>query len=132
MLLGLCGLCVGTYAVLDRTAPRVLALPMLALGVVAAAGGLVGAGSRVVRSRYRPDPWRLPEWLVLGSGVLAATVAVVAAQHDVLAAYPALDAWPPLTVTHLTVAALALAGGLAAPVPARADLAVVRPVAVAR
>ena len=72
MLAGLCGLCVGTYAVLDRTAPRVLALPMLAVGVVAAFLGLVGAGSRVTRSRYRPDPWRLPEWLVLGSGVAAA------------------------------------------------------------
>jgi energy-coupling factor transport system permease protein len=132
MLAGLCGLCVGTYAVLDRTAPRVLALPMLALGVVAALLGLVGAGRGVTRSRYRPDPWRLPEWLVLVSGVAVAGLAVVASHREVLAAYPAVDAWPPLVVTHLVVAALALAGGLAAPVPARAEAAVVLPVAVAR
>ena len=78
MLAGLCGVCVGTYAVLDRTAPRVLALPMLALGAAVALTGLVGAGSRVTRSRYRPDTWRLPEWLVLGSGIAAASIAVVA------------------------------------------------------
>jgi energy-coupling factor transport system permease protein len=132
MLAGLCGLCVGTYAVLDRTAPRVLALPMLALGVVAALLGLVGAGRGVTRSRYRPDPWRLPEWLVLVSGVAVAGLALVASDREVLAAYPALDAWPPLAVTHLVVATLALAGGLAAPVPGRAEAAVVRPVAVAR
>ena len=36
MLAGLCGLCVGTYAVLDRTAPCVLALPMLAVGAAVA------------------------------------------------------------------------------------------------
>ena len=34
MLAGLCGICVGVYAVLDHTAPRILALPMLAVGVL--------------------------------------------------------------------------------------------------
>ncbi len=32
MLAGLCGICIGSYAVLDLTAPRVLALPMLLVG----------------------------------------------------------------------------------------------------
>ena len=120
MLAGLCGLCVGTYALLDRTAPRVLALPMLALGVGTAVLGLAGAGSRVVRTRYRPDPWRLPEWLVLGSGAVAATLAVTASNRDLLASYPPLDSWPVLTLTHLAIAGAALAGGLAAPLPAQA------------
>ncbi|MBF4769151.1 energy-coupling factor transporter transmembrane protein EcfT [Nocardioides agariphilus] len=130
MLAGLCGLCVGTYAVLDRTAPRVLALPMLALGVVAALLGMVGAGRRVTRTRYRPDPWLLPEWLVLGSGAAAATLAVVASNRDVLAAYPAPDSWPALTVTHLAVAGIALLGGMAAPAPGGAEQAAVGPAAV--
>jgi energy-coupling factor transport system permease protein len=131
MLAGLCGLCVGTYAVLDRTAPRVLALPMLAVGAAVALTGLVGAGSRVTRSRYRPDRWRLPEWLVLGSGVVAASIAVVA-RRDLLAAYPTLDAWPVLTPIHLLVAGIALAGGLAAPVPVRAEAPVALPLVAAR
>jgi energy-coupling factor transport system permease protein len=132
MLAGLCGVCVGTYAVLDRTAPRVLALPMLAVAAVVALLGLAGAGSRVTRSRYRPEPWRLPEWLVLGSGVAAATLAIVVGRRELLAAYPTLDAWPVLTPTHLFVAGLALVGGLAAPVPVRAEAPVPLPVAVAR
>ena len=41
LLLGLCGICVGTYAVLDLTAPRVLAVPMLVGGAVAAFVGPV-------------------------------------------------------------------------------------------
>jgi energy-coupling factor transport system permease protein len=117
MLAGLCGLCVGTYAVLDRTAPRVLALPMIAAGVVAAFLGLVGAGTRVARTRYRPDPWRLPEWLVLAGGVAAAVLAVVAGHEEVLAAYPPLTEWPTLAPTHLVAVGLALAGGLASPGP---------------
>ena len=41
MLAGLVGVCVGVYAVLDKTAPRVLALPMLVVGVAVAIAGLV-------------------------------------------------------------------------------------------
>jgi energy-coupling factor transport system permease protein len=131
MLAGLCGVCVGTYAVLDRTAPRVLALPMLAVGVLAAVLGMVGAGTRVTRTRYRPDPWQLPEWLVLGSGVAAAAMAVVASQRDMLSAYPPLDAWPVLTLTDLVIAGVALLGGLAAPVPVRAEQALPHSIAAA-
>ena len=86
--------------------------------MVAAFLGLVGAGGRVARTRYRPDPWRLPEWLVLASGVAVATLAVVASHEDVLAAYPPLTGWPVLSLTHLVAVGIALAGGLAAPAPA--------------
>ena len=61
LVVGLLGICVGTYAVLDLTAPRLLAAPMLALGAVAAIAGLWSAGRRVERTRYRPDRWRLAE-----------------------------------------------------------------------
>jgi energy-coupling factor transport system permease protein len=123
MLAGLIGVCVGTYAVLDRTAPRILALPMLGVGVTAAVLGLLGAGSRVTRTSYRPDPWLLPEWLVLASGALAATIAVVSSSAAMLTAYPPLDAWPILTTTHLAIAGIALAGGLSAPPPVRVEAA---------
>ena len=72
MLVGLCGICVGVYAVLDHTAPALLALPMLALGVLVAVIGLASAGRQVQRSRYRPDRWRLPELVVAASGVVVA------------------------------------------------------------
>ena len=64
MLLGLCGICVGVYAGLDHTAPRVLATPMLRArrGRRGRAGWSL-AGRRVARTRYRPDPWRWPEFV---------------------------------------------------------------------
>ena len=121
MLAGLCGLCVGTYAVLDRTAPRVLATPMLAARRGGrAVTGLVGAGRHVTRSRYRPDPWRLPEWLVLAAGVVTAVLGVFASRHDLLAAYPPWTAGPILDPAAAAGVAVALAGGLAAPPPVRA------------
>ena len=60
---GLLGVCIGSYGLLDAGSPPALGLPLLLLGVVLAAGGLVVGGRRATRSRYRPDPWSAPEWL---------------------------------------------------------------------
>jgi energy-coupling factor transport system permease protein len=117
MLLGLIGVCVGAYAVLDPTAPRWLAAPMLVAGLMLAVLGLVSAGSRVRRTRYRPDPWLWPE------GVVAATGAVVAAagwwlnRHQVLIAYPSLDTVPQVSLLALVAVAAALGGALCSPPP---------------
>jgi energy-coupling factor transport system permease protein len=115
MLVGLCGICVGVYAVLDRTAPRLLALPMLAVGVVIAVAGLVSAGRQVQRSRYRPDHWRLPEVAVAASGVVTGVVGWYVAGHQPLIAYPPLDAVPQVSLLALTGIAVGLAGGLCSP-----------------
>jgi energy-coupling factor transport system permease protein len=69
---GLLGACVGIYGLLDGTASVWLGLPMLLTGMAVAAVGLHLGGRRSGRTRYRPDPWALPEWLVAGSGVVAA------------------------------------------------------------
>lgn len=119
MLIGLGGICVGTYAVLDTTAPRYLALPMLALGVVAAGAGLVSAGRRVERTRYRADRWRWPELAVAGAGVAVGAIGWWLAHHQLLVAYPLLDAVPPVSAAALLAAAVALAGALCSPLPAR-------------
>ena len=118
MLIGLCGICVGVYAVLDRTAPRYLALPMLALGVVAAVAGLASAGRQVERTRYRPDRWQAPELVVVGSGLVVGVVGWYVAGSQTLIAYPSLDAVPQVSVAVLLAAAVGLGGGLASPPPA--------------
>jgi energy-coupling factor transport system permease protein len=69
---GLVGICVGVYGLLDAGATRLLALPALGVGLVTACAGLMLGGRRTVRTRYRPDPWALPEWLVTASGVAVA------------------------------------------------------------
>ncbi|MEQ4205883.1 energy-coupling factor transporter transmembrane component T [Actinopolymorpha sp. B9G3] len=104
---GLMGICVGVYGLLDAGATRTLALPALGAGLVTACAGLMLGGRRTVRTRYRPDPWALPEWLVTASGVAVAASflwASIAGGGDLVASTV------PLTVPELpmipTVAAL--------------------------
>jgi len=113
LLLGLCGICVGIYAVLDVTAPRYLARPMLLAGASAAVAGLWSAGRRVQRTRYRPDRWRLPELLVAASGLVVAWVMSEVGDTEIFVAHPGVEVVPTLSV-------LALAGILAGLVPALA------------
>ena len=74
---GLLGVCIGVYGLLDGTTSAWLGLPMLLLGSALAAAGIAVGGRRTGRTRYRPDPWALPEWLVAGSGVVAAVAMFV-------------------------------------------------------
>ncbi len=117
MLLGLCGVAVGVYALLDHTAPRLLATPMLALGVTAAVAGLVLAGRRVGRTRYRPDPWRWPELAVMLSGIATGVVAWWVSGHQLVVAYPDLSSFPKVTLVALVGSVLGLAAVAAAPEP---------------
>ena len=87
----------GTYAWLDPTAPRVLALPMLGVGAVVAVLGLVSAGRRVQRTRYRPDPWRTPELVTVGIGLAVAVLGWYVGHTQVVVAYPGVDVMPYLS-----------------------------------
>jgi len=68
---GMLAVMVGVYALLDGAAPGALGLPVLATGSLAVAVALFAGGRRSTRTRYRPDPWLGPEWLVAASGVVA-------------------------------------------------------------
>ncbi|QNN52046.1 energy-coupling factor transporter transmembrane component T [Nocardioides mesophilus] len=114
MVVGLLGICVGIYAVLDLTAPRLLAAPMLVAGCLLALAGFVSAGRRVERSRYRPDPWRVAETAVAVCGLVTATVFVWVGRSHPLLMHPGLDEAPAVTVTLL-------AGILVAGIPAFAS-----------
>jgi energy-coupling factor transport system permease protein len=120
LLLALTGVCVGTYAWLDPTAPRLLALPMLGAGVVVAVLGLVSAGQRVQRTRYRPDPWRAPELLTVGTGIVVAVLAWTVSHTQVPVAYPGVDAMPYLSPLALAVGLVGMLPAVATPVPATA------------
>jgi energy-coupling factor transport system permease protein len=98
MVGGLCGVCVGVYALLDATTPRFLARPVLMLGVLAGVVGLVLAGRGVQRTRYRPDRWRLPELAVVACGVGTAVALWLVARESQSVAYPSVSppVWPQL------------------------------------
>ncbi|MFW6774017.1 CbiQ family ECF transporter T component [Nocardioides sp. CPCC 205120] len=116
LLGGLVAVAVGVYGVLDLTAPRWLALPVLAVGVVLCAAGTVAAGRRVTRTRYRAAPWRWPESVVLASGVAVLVGIRVVARTEPLVLTPSLLAAPALSALALASVLLGL-GALVAPAP---------------
>ena len=69
---GLLVLCIGVYGLLDDTATGPLGLPALVVGAMGIGAGLRIGSRRTGRTRYRPDPWALPEWLVTACAVVAA------------------------------------------------------------
>ncbi|MDZ5622946.1 energy-coupling factor transporter transmembrane component T [Nocardioides bizhenqiangii] len=121
MILGLIGICVGVYAFLDSTAPRVLAWPMLALGTAAAFAGFVLAGRRVQRSRYRPQRWRSAEVLVaLSGGVVGAGLWLVQ-RADPMVAHPGVLAVPELSPGAVVAVLVGIAPVFVAPPPLTAQ-----------
>jgi energy-coupling factor transport system permease protein len=115
MLGGMAGLCVGAYGLLDGTAPRVLGAPALLAGAVVCCAGLALGGRRVTRTRYRPDPWRAPEWIVALCGALSAVLLYVSAGSSASAVawtfeplrFPPLPALPALAILIAAVPAFA-------------------------
>jgi energy-coupling factor transport system permease protein len=97
-LAGLLLAAVGLYGVIDSGSLFGLGLPLFAVAVVLCAAGLAVGGRRTTRSRYRPDPWRLPEWIVAGSGGVALLLLVITHTLDVTGLSPSFSnlAVPPL------------------------------------
>lgn len=114
---GLLGLCVGSYAFLDSSAPQVLAAPMMVLGVLLAGAGFVVAGRRVRRTTYRPDPWRFPEAVTAATGITVAVLMAVVATRTPLVASPDVTGPPGLTALALLAGVLGLVPAVATPQP---------------
>jgi energy-coupling factor transport system permease protein len=109
---GLVGLCVGMYGLLSGASADWMGLPMLLAGSLLAATGIYFGGRRTGRTTYRPDPWALPEWLVAGSGLVAAVTMFVTVETDPASlVLPSITAVPPVPV-------LATVGILVAMLPA--------------
>ncbi|MEU9336988.1 energy-coupling factor transporter transmembrane component T [Streptomyces sp. NPDC048290] len=119
LLLGMCGLCAGAYGLLDATAPAFLGLPAMAVGALLCVAGLRLGGRRVTRTTYRPDPWRLPEWAVAGSGLLAAVLLLSSLGYDPAQLNPTFYplSWPELPLVPTLAILLAGTAGFVAPPP---------------
>lgn len=117
LVAGMCGLCLGAYGLLGGSSPAALGLPMLAGGSVLCVAGLAVGGRRVRRTRYRPDPWRAPEWAVVACGVVPAVVLAVSTSGLNPSTAPLV--WPSLPLAPaLAVVAAAAAVVVAPSVPA--------------
>lgn len=123
VLVGLVGVCIGTYGLLDGSTHWSLGLPMLAIGLGAAGVGFVLGGRRVQRTRYRPDPWRLPEWGVAATGVVVAALMFGVASVDPSVLNPSLQplVWPSLPLVPTLAVLLGVLPAWIAPPPPRSS-----------
>ena len=122
-LAGLLGVCIGLFGLMDAGSPAALGLPVLAAGAALATAWLSLGGRRATRSRYRPDLWRLQEWVVSASGVAAAAGVLVAASLDPAALAPSTSPLvvPELPVVPALAVLVALLPAWVAPPPADAQ-----------
>lgn len=124
---GLLAVLVAIYGLLDSGSPAIIGVPLLVVGTVVAAAAVVVGGRSANRSKYRPDPWRAPEWAVVGSGVLAVVGVLLAGRlqpgslHTTVypLATPALP-WPAALGVLLALAPAWVAPPLAAELDASA------------
>jgi energy-coupling factor transport system permease protein len=118
---GLLAVCVGAYLLAGAGVAGGWGLPLLGMGAVALAVCLFASGRRSVRTRYRPDPWRWPEWLVSLSGAVALAATVVAGRLSggAAALTPATTplSWPTVPLLAALGVLVALTPAVAAPRP---------------
>jgi energy-coupling factor transport system permease protein len=106
LLIGLVAAAIGVYGFISAHAPTALGLPMLLVGIVISISALIAASRHNPRTRYRPDPWRAPEWAVAGSGVCVALAFWLGALGDPSGMNPGTI--PPMWPTLPTIAVLGL------------------------
>lgn len=119
LVAGLMGICVGAYALLDATTPRLLATPMLVAGVAVGALGVSLSGRGVNRSSYRPDTWQLAELVVVASGLTAGACVYLTSRVDPANLNPSLSplAWPQVAWLPMVGVLVALVPALGTPAP---------------
>jgi energy-coupling factor transport system permease protein len=101
----------GVYGVLVAGSLPGGGIPFVAVGALLVGVGLAAGGRRTNRTRYRPDPWGAPEWLVAASGtvVVGCMVAagVLGAAGIQVSVYPlTLPTLPPLAAAGILVGLL--------------------------
>ncbi len=117
LLAGLVAACVGCYGLVSAGSPPALGLPMLAVGVICSVVSVLVSSRSTGRTAYRPDPWRIPEWLVSLAGVAAAAAFVAADILGVPGMTTSTDppAWPALPLLPLIGVLIAVTPAVTAP-----------------
>ncbi len=124
LVVGLAGICVGAYAVLDASTPRYLAGPVLVAGICIGVLGIRLSGQGVRRSAYRPDRWRAAELVTAGSGLATGLLLFASARVDPTNLYPSLTplGWPQLSVLPVLAILVGLIPAVATPPPVTVEV----------
>lgn len=88
MLGGLTAVLIGSYALLDAQTEAWLAFATLGAGLLVAFVGLRRSNRRAIRTVYRPDPWRWPEWATVAAGVFPCFVLIALGAADPESLFP--------------------------------------------
>lgn len=111
ILAGLVGVALGLFAILGASG---WGWALLGIGVTMAVAGILIAGRWTPRTRYRPDPWRWPETMTAGTGVLAAVSVLATASGSITLPLT----WPTLPlVATLSILCAALPATATPPPP---------------
>ena len=114
---GLLGVCIGLYGLLSADTSAIAGAPILLVGISASIIGMWLGGRRSIRTRYRADPWRLPEWIVCLSGIGAAvgviTAGIINPASITISVVPLL--WPALPLAALIVILIGALPAIAPP-----------------
>jgi energy-coupling factor transport system permease protein len=107
---------------------------MLAAGIACSVAGLAFGGRRVHRTRYRPDPWWVAEWITACSGIAAAIAMIVVASQNPGAVNPSIfpPAWPTLPLLPTVAILVAVVPAFATPRPPSNAIVAAGPPAEAR
>jgi energy-coupling factor transport system permease protein len=117
VLVGLLGACYGTYSIIDPAADQQRGIAVLVGGAVLAAAGALIAGRRTARTALHRDPWRLPEWLVMGAGIGVGFGYRLLSGADVVG--PLGAQWPRVSLAAIGVTLIGVLAGLLVPPPPR-------------
>lgn len=111
----------GCFLLLMWPAERWEPEALLALGLALGWLGVRWSSRSLQVTRYRPDPWRLTDVLVVACGVAACATMIWLSEVDELAAMPLTSPpmWPPLPWQALLITALLLAPGFFTPPPTK-------------
>ena len=117
LVVGLIAACIGTYGLVAATSPILLSAPMLITGVVVSLVAITRSAQSAVRTRYRPDPWWTPEWLVTIAGISVATSVISGMWLSPLAMETSVDpaVWPVLPLIPLIGLVIAVTPALTSP-----------------
>lgn len=124
LAIGLIAACIGTYGLVAASSPMLLSAPMLIAGVAVSVFAITRSAQSAVRTRYRPDPWWTPEWLVAIAGIVAAATFIISMWMSPLAMETQVDpaVWPALPMLPLMGLILAATPALTAPLIPRTFL----------